>query len=93
MNNKNIVVGVTNSDFSFEFERKRLENFEFVEALSELRDDENVLAITRVIKLLLGQEQLNLLKDHVRDEDGIVPTPKIVAEFEEILLASKDVKN
>ena len=47
--------GTTKSGFKFEIEDKRLNNYELLEAISEV--EESPLALPRVIKLLLGDSK------------------------------------
>ncbi len=81
----------TKSGFEFELSQDRLNNYELLEAISEI--DEDPFAITRVLKLLLGKEDTNRLKDHVRTEDGIVPADKLTDEITEIFQAKTETKN
>lgn len=85
-----MIVGQTRSGFKYKFPKERLENYELVEQLSEL--EENPLALPKVINMVLGSDQAKKLKDHVRDEEGLVPAEKISAEIEEIFNNQK-VKN
>lgn len=74
--------GTTKSGFKFEIEDKRLNNFELLEAISEV--EESPLALPRVIKLLLGDSKAKALKNHVRDDEGFVSADKLSAEIMEI---------
>lgn len=79
----------TSTGFKFRLDPKRLSNYELVEAIAE--SDENPLLLPKVVKLLLG-DQAEKLKDHVRDEDGIVSTEKMMVEIQDIF-AAQQVKN
>ena len=74
--------GTTTSGFKFEIEDKRLNNYELLEAISEVEESE--LALPRVIKLLLGDNKAKALKNHVRDDEGFVSADKLSAEIIEI---------
>lgn len=80
----------TSTGFKFYLDKKRLGNYEFIEAIAEV--DDNPLVLPKVVKLLLGDNQADKLKNHVRDEDGIVSTEKMMSEIQEIF-ASQKVKN
>lgn len=84
------LVGVTKSGFAYSIPKKNLNNFELVEALGEIED--NPLVLPKVLKLLLGKEQIQKLKNHLRDNDGIVDTDKMTAELEDIFKAQKKLK-
>lgn len=65
---------VTLSDgFVIEVDEERLDNAELVDALSDLVDSENPLALSRVMTLSLGKETKKKLYDHLRNEAGRVP--------------------
>jgi hypothetical protein len=84
------LTGVTKSGFAYSILEKNIKNYELVEALGEL--DTNPLALPRVLNLLLGKEQTQKLKDHVRDEDGIIDTEKVTLELEDIFKAQERLK-
>lgn len=83
--------GKTPSGFEYEISDENLNNFELLEAMAEIEDDP--LQVPRVIRLLLGKEGKNRLMDHLRKEDGTVPTDDVANELKEILTSSDNVKN
>lgn len=84
-----MIKGTTSSGFEFEIDEKQLKNYEFVELISEV--DENELLMPKLLKMLLG-DQVAALKDHIRDENGIVPIEKMVQEIKDIF-GNAQVKN
>lgn len=84
-----MIQGKTNSGFKFEIDENQLKNYEFVELVAEV--DENELLMPKLLKLLLGN-QVEALKDHIRDENGIVPIEKMVEEIKDIF-ENAQVKN
>ena len=86
-----MIKGKTKSGFSYELDKERLNNYEFLEAIEEL--EENPLVLSRVVNLLLGKEQTKKLKDHLRTENGIVPTEKMSEEITEIFQNQGETKN
>ena len=80
--------GTTKTVFPFDISMERMENYEVVETIAEI--DENPLVLPRLLKLLLG-DQVAALKDHVRGEDGMVPTQKLMDEVRDIF-ESQNVK-
>lgn len=83
---------ITSSGFETEIKETTLDNMEFVDALAEL--NENELAISKVIVMLLGKENKKRLYDHIRRDDGTVPVEKATAEISEILeQLGEEVKN
>lgn len=86
-----MIKGKTKSGFEFELDEDRLENYELLEAISEIED--NPLVISKVIRLLLGNEGTEDLKDHVRRADGIVPVKALTNEITEIFQSQNETKN
>lgn len=86
-----MVKGTTKSGFEYAIPKENLNNYELVEALGEVQD--NPLLIARTIDLLLGKEQKEALKNHLRTESGIVPTDQITEEIMEIFENEKETKN
>lgn len=86
-----MIKGKTKSGFSYELDKERLNNYELLEAIEEL--EENPLVLSRVVNLLLGKEQTKKLKDHLRTENGIVPTEKMSEEITEIFRNQGETKN
>lgn len=76
------IKGKTQSGFVYEIEEARLNNYELLEAIGELED--NPMVISKMVIMLLGKEQTNQLKDHLRDEEGLVPVEKMTEEITEI---------
>lgn len=86
-----MITGKTKSGFSYKIEKQRLDNYELLEAIGEL--ETNPVAIGKIVKLLLGEEQTAQLKNHVRTEDGFVPSEPMTAEITEIFEAQTATKN
>lgn len=82
--------GELKSGFKFEIEDSRLNNYELLEVLSEV--DENPLLLPKLLKMLLGDEQKKSLLDHLRDENGMVPSKGVSEAVMEIFQTEK-VKN
>jgi hypothetical protein len=89
MANKKIT-GTTTSGFKYELEQERLDNYELLEYIVEL--EENPLMLPKVIDLLLGKDQKEKLKEHVRTENGIVPAEKLSDEITEIFEGQAETK-
>lgn len=85
-----VLKGTTSTGFQFEIDKKRLNNYELVEALGEL--DTNPLVLPKVVRLILGS-QAEDLKNHVRDEDGLVSVDAMSQEIKEIFESQAQVKN
>lgn len=81
----------TTTGFEFEIDKRAIMNYELLELLNEV--DENPLLITKVTKMIIGDEATEKLKDHVRDEDGFVSTEDMSKEIADIFKASQELKN
>lgn len=83
--------GETKSGFKYTVTMAALNNYELLEELNGL--ESNPLKIVRVVDLLLGTEQKKNLLEHLRDEDGTVPTEKVNNEITEIFESIKIKKS
>ena len=86
-----MIKGKTKSGFEYKIAEARLKNYELIEALSDLDDDP--LALPKVVRLLLGKELADKLKNHVRTPDGLVPSEKLSDEIKEIFESQNQLKN
>ena len=77
-----MIKGKTSSGFEFEISEDVANDYELVENLGELED--NPLILGKIVNQILGKEQTARLKDHVRNEKGIVPTDRMTQEIIEI---------
>lgn len=86
-----MIKGKTDSGFKYEVSKDVANDYELVEALGEL--DTNPLLLSTIVNKVLGKEQTNKLKDHIRTEDGIVPTDVMMQEVMAIFNGEKEIKN
>ena len=87
-----MIKGKTSSGFEFEISEDVANDYELVENLGELED--NPLILGKIVNQILGKEQTARLKDHVRNEKGIVPTDRMTQEIIEIFQNSgEEIKN
>jgi len=86
-----MITGKTDSGFAYKIKEENLDNYELLEALGEVED--NPLVISKVVKLLLGKEQTEKMKDHVRSKYGIVSAEKMSEELKNIFESVEKAKN
>ena len=86
-----MIEGKTTSGFKYKLSKARLENYELIEALGEV--EVNPLALPKTVNLLLGKEQSDKLKDHLRDDEGLISTEKLSNEIMEIFESQQETKN
>lgn len=87
-----MVRGKTSSGFDFQLEDEVLDDYELLEVLHKIDEGNNGL-ITEMVDRLLGEEQRDKLKDHVRTEKGKVSAKRLLEEVMEIFKASDAGKN
>lgn len=81
--------GKTKTGFEYEFDENLFKDYELVEMLAEV--DDNPLVLPQIFKKLIG-DRVKDLKDHVRDENGVVDIDKMVIEFEDIISTQATLK-
>jgi len=86
-----MIQGKTDTGFEYAIDEEVLNDYELVEVIGEI--DENPFAIAKVVKMLLGKEQQDALKDHCRNENGHVPMQRIEEEIVDILTSNHEIKN
>ena len=86
-----MIKGKTDSGFEYEVSKNVANDYELVEALGEL--ETNPLLLSTIVNKVLGKEQTNKLKDHIRTDEGIVPTDVMMQEVMAIFNGEKEIKN
>lgn len=84
--------GKTKSGFEYEFNEDLINDMEVIDALAEVANSENILAVSTVVKKLLSAEDRKRLYDHVRLEDGRVPADALMEELSEMMSGSDEGK-
>ncbi|MFL8969307.1 hypothetical protein ACKA04_04460 [Helcococcus kunzii] len=84
--------GTLQNGFEFEIDEKELDDYELMELFAEA--DENPLASPKIITKILGKEQKDELKEHIRDKKtGKVSIEEMTNSFIEILQFNQKIKN
>lgn len=87
-----MIRGKLESGFEYEIAEEVRDNMELLDAIVEA--EENPLAVSKVVQLLLGNEQRKQLYDHLRTEKGNVPIMAVSRAVAEIFRGSgQEVKN
>lgn len=84
--------GITSSGFEYNLDETALDDYELLEDLCEL-DNGNTARTISALNRLLGIEQKDRLKEHLREENGRVPASKMMIEMGEIFNSVKAGKN
>lgn len=69
-----------------------LDDWEFLELLDEV-DTGNGGAIVRVAKLLIGEDELKKLKEHLKGEGKRVPASAMITAITELMQSVGEAKN
>lgn len=86
-----MIQGKLKSGFEYQVDKDVLNDMELLDLIVEV--DTNPLAISKVIKKLLGEDQRRKLYDHLRTEKGNVPVLAVSEAVAEIFKSSKQGKN
>lgn len=79
-----MAAGVTKTGFEYEIDTEVMDDWEFVEKLRDSESDDP-LAVVDVIRMMLGKEQYQKMKDHCRGENGRISIQKMTDELSDIL--------
>lgn len=90
-NKQEAIEVVTDSGFECKIAKESADDWELLEILRKL-DQNNPQLIVDAYILLLGEEQYNKLKDHLR-KDGRVKASDMIKEFFDIMKKTNELKN
>lgn len=85
-----VIIGKTKTGFEYEIDKKILNDYELLEEIDNI--GKNPIIIIKLLKRLLKEEQLEKLKEHIRNEEGIVPLDKMEKELIDIFDGIKEIK-
>lgn len=78
--------------FEIEISESVTDDWEFLEVLSGIDEGETGL-IVKAAKLLLGNEGVKTLKEHLRNESGKVSSTRMVSALGELMESVNSLKN
>lgn len=84
--------GTTESGFEYEISDETLDDYELLEELAEI-DSGNMGKLPEVVEDILGTEQKEMLKKHIKGEYGRVSISNMLKELTQILNGNKAGKN
>lgn len=87
-----MIKGKTATGFEFELDEEVLDDYELLEALNKIDKGNGECAVDMVDRLL-GEQQKEKLKEHVRAENGRVSTKILMTEVGEIFKSCNAGKN
>ncbi len=86
-----MIKGITESGFNFKVSEELADDFEFLELLGDF--SENPLMASKLADKMLGKDQKDALKEHLRGENGRIKTSDMFRELTEIITAFPKSKN
>lgn len=87
-----MITGTTSSGFAFELEDDVLDDYELLEVLHKVDNGEESYVV-EMVDMLLGYEQKNRLKEHIKNTNRRVSASKMMDEVAEIFNATQKGKN
>lgn len=87
-----MIKGRTESGFEFELEDEVLDDYELLESLCQI-DNGDTSKTIKMIDMLLGEDQKEKLKEHVRAGGKRVSAKKLISEVMGIFNAVQEGKN
>ena len=81
-----------NDGFEVEILDAVVDDWEFLEVLAGIDEGETGL-IVKAAKLLLGEEGVKMLKEHLRDDSGRVHSTAMIDALREIMESANESKN
>ena len=78
--------------FEIEISESVADDWEFLEVLSGIDEGETGL-IVKAAKMLLGNEGVKDLKEHLRNENGKVSSTAMITALEELMESVNELKN
>lgn len=87
-----MLTGTTESGFEYKISDDTLDDYELLEELAKI-DSGNMGNFTGVVEDILGTEQKEMLKKHIKEEYGRVSISGMIKELTQILKGNKEGKN
>jgi hypothetical protein len=87
-----MITGTTPSGYDFSIEESQLDDWDLIETISDIEEGDPI-KIVKAAKLLLGDDGLSQLKEHVRTKNGKVTVTAMTEEITAIFSSNTDLKN
>ena len=82
---------VTVRDLSLTVDARIFNDFDFFEEIVALNDG-NIASMPKIFKIVLGKEQLSMVKNALKNEDGITTTSDMADFLAELMQSIKPIK-
>lgn len=87
-----MIKGNTSTGFEYEIDETKLDDWELLESFNRIDKGETGIFVD-VANMLLGAEQMERLKEHVKKSEGRVSISGMIAELSSIFEETTKVKN
>ena len=87
-----MIKGNTSTGFEYEIDETKLDDWELLESFNRIDKGETGIFVD-VANMLLGGEQMERLKEHVKKSEGRVSISGMIAELSSIFEETTKVKN
>lgn len=71
------IVKIEVKGVTLDIDKSVLDNMELVDALTEMQSDEDVMSVSKVTKLVLGEKNRRKLYEKLRTDKGNVPVAEV----------------
>lgn len=87
---KKMIKGETKSGFKYQIEEGTLNDWELFEMITEV--ETNPILLNKIITMVLGDDQKEKLKEHLRNDEGRIPLDAMNSEIMEIFGSQEQIK-
>lgn len=87
-----MIKGNTSTGFEYEIDETKLDDWELLESFNRIDKGETGIFVD-VANMLLGAEQMERLKEHVKKSEGRVSISGMIAELSSIFEETTAIKN
>lgn len=91
-----MVKSKTKTGFKFEIDERVLEDWRLIlniERAESTNQTERVKGVASLVHLLLGDNEAKLMEHISKNNDGFIPTDKIIEELASMISTTKELKN
>lgn len=90
-----MIKGITQSGFEFEVDPRVKQDWRLIKAIADVQskeDDRAIEGTVKLINIILGEKEEEIISHIASLNDGYVPTAAIMAEIKDILNAIPNIK-
>lgn len=88
-----IIKGKTSTGFEYEINKEVVDDWNFIERLARLEQNQSVSETIDIIVTMIGREGYENLKKHCQKDSGRIPIKRLMNEYYEIMEKNDLAKN